>query len=185
MGCIHAMAFLGMACAVMNAAEIRLPVTFSGGHDTDPKDGGRPVMLVAAGLGVSAEVFRKAFNGVTPARGGEPSPEQTRRNKDALMKALSPYKITNERLDEVSNYYRYRPGREELWKNVPAKAEAVVENGVVSRIEVKEAGAGYSSLPTATIKDMESAKLIVTLLFDKELKKNGSIAKIELVSDKP
>src|SRR4051794_9854824 len=39
------------------AAEVTVPVTFSGGHETDRRDGGRPVALVAAGLGVPADVF--------------------------------------------------------------------------------------------------------------------------------
>jgi hypothetical protein len=31
----------------------RVPVVFSGGHGTDPQDGGRPVVLIAAALGSS------------------------------------------------------------------------------------------------------------------------------------
>jgi len=81
-----------MPLAVVQAAETKVPVTFSGGHDTDPKDHGRPVVLVAAGLGVKPEVFRKAFSGVTPARGRGPTGEEARRNKEALMKVLGPYK---------------------------------------------------------------------------------------------
>src|SRR5689334_10813701 len=45
-------------------------VTLTGGHDTDPRDKGRPVVLVAAGLGVTPEVFRDAFSRVTPAPAG-------------------------------------------------------------------------------------------------------------------
>lgn len=183
-GLLRTTVLVVLGCLAAHAEETRLPVTFSGGHRTDPQDRGRPVVLVAAGLGVPTEVFRKAFSGVTPARGGEPSGEQARSNKAALMKVLAPYKVTNERLDEVSNYYRYRQERGELWKNVAAKAEAVVENGVVKRIEVKEVGAGYSTPPTATIKGMEATPLTTTLLFDKELKKNGSIAKIEVAQEK-
>ena len=100
------------ACAVapyLHAAETTVPVTFSGGHETDPQDHGRPVGLVAAALGVKPEVFRQAFSGVTPAKNGKPSPEEAQRNKAALMKVLGPYGVTNERLDEVSNYYRYQP----------------------------------------------------------------------------
>src|SRR5262245_38839813 len=91
------------------AEDMKVPVTFSGGHDTDKRDGGRPVVLVAAGLGVSPDVFRKAFRGVTPAKGGPPTGEQARRNKQALLKVLGPLGVTNDRLDEVSDYYRYRP----------------------------------------------------------------------------
>lgn len=58
---------------------MNVPVTFTGGHETDPKDRGRPVVLVAAGLGVKPEVFREAFSGVTPSRGGPPSPALARR----------------------------------------------------------------------------------------------------------
>src|SRR4051794_23144238 len=82
---------------------------FSGGHDTDPRDHGRPVVLIAAALGVKTEVFREAFSGVTPAGDRRPTGDEARRNKAALMKVLQPLGITNERLDEVSNYYRYQP----------------------------------------------------------------------------
>ncbi len=58
-----------MISAVAKAVETKIPVTFSGGHETDPKDHGRPVVLVAAALNVKPEVFRKAFSGVTPALG--------------------------------------------------------------------------------------------------------------------
>ena len=180
---LQIIALAGMTFATTHAAETRLPVTFSGGHDTDPRDGGRPIVLVAAGLGVPTNVFRQAFSGVTPARNGAPSPEQARQNKSALMKVLAPYGITNERLDEVSNYYRYRPDRGELWKAVPARAEAVLENGAVKRIDLINAGAGYSSPPTATIKGVETARLIATLRFDKDLATNGSIAKIDVTTD--
>jgi hypothetical protein len=95
----------GIANVNVHAAETKVPVTFSGGHETDPKDHGRPVVLVAAALEVKPEVFREAFSGVTPARGGKPSQEEARRNKAALMKVLKPHGVTNERLDEVSNYY--------------------------------------------------------------------------------
>src|SRR5438128_6546776 len=67
------------------------PVKFEGGFETDRRDGGRPVVLIAAALGVSDDVFRKAFSGVTPAAGGrEPEPEQVRKNKEALLRVLTP-----------------------------------------------------------------------------------------------
>jgi hypothetical protein len=133
------------------AAETRVPVTFSGGHETDPRDGGRPVVRVAAALGVKPEVFREAFRGVTPARDGRPSP-QARRNKAALMKVLAPHGVTNERLDEVSDYYRYRPQRCELWKSTPARAYAVVADGKARSVVVTDPGSGYSSPPAATVR---------------------------------
>src|ERR1051325_7086572 len=78
----------------------RVPVVFSGGHETDPRDHGRPVVLVAGALGVQPQVFRDAFSHVRPApRGTEPDPRQVRENKAALMSALGRYGVTNDRLD--------------------------------------------------------------------------------------
>src|SRR3954469_9408986 len=92
-----------------NAVESKVPVIFSVGHETDPRDHGRPVVLIAAALKVRPEVFRQAFSGVTPARGRRPTGDEQRRNKDALLKVLAPYHVSNERLNEVSDYYRYQP----------------------------------------------------------------------------
>ena len=110
------------AAAVGSAAflAVALPHASGAGHqDGDrphrrrPRDRrarpGRPVVLVAAGLGVPTEVFRKAFSGVTPAGAGEePDPAQVQRNKEALLKVLGPYGVTNDELDRVSNHYRYQ-----------------------------------------------------------------------------
>jgi hypothetical protein len=164
----------------MAANETRVAVRFHGGHETDPRDHGRPVVLVAAGLGVKPEVFREAFKGVTPARGGPPTPEQARRNKSALLDVLAPYGVTNERLDEVSDYYRYRPGKGRLWRTRAAKAYAVAEGRKIKRIVVTDPGAGYSSPPQATIEGMESARLTVKLRFCTDLAKNGSVSSIEI-----
>jgi hypothetical protein len=164
------------------AGETSVPIMFSGGHETDPRDGGRPVILVAAGLGVPSDVFRKAFRGVTPARGGPPSREQAQRNKRALLKVLGPLGVTNDRLDEVSDYYRYRPQRGELWRTKPARAHAVVTDGRVTQIVVTDPGSGYSSPPVATIQGHDETQLDVKLLFDKDLKKNGGIKSIEVSS---
>lgn len=159
-----------------------VPVILSGGHDTDPKDGGRPVVLVAAALGVEPEVFREAFSGVTPAHDGKPSAEEARRNKEALMKILGPHGVTNERLDEVSDYYRYQPQRGGLWKVTAAKAHAVVEDGKVTQIVVTDAGSGYSTPPTATLTGMASTRLKVILQMSKDFKANGSVKSIEVVT---
>jgi len=172
------------AAATSRATEAKIPVTFSGGHETDPKDHGRPVVLVAAGLGVKPEVFRKAFSGVTPARGRGPTGEEARRNKQALMKVLGPYKVTNERLDEVSNYYRYRPQEGEMWPTTSAKAYAVVEDGKIKKIVVTEPGAGYSSPPKATVKGFEKVPLEAKVKFVTDLKKNGGIESIEVAHEK-
>src|SRR5690606_8516516 len=93
----------------------KCPVVFTKGHEIGRNDFGRPVVLIAAGLGVSPEIFRKAFSGVTPAKGRRPTREEARKNKTALLKVLAPHGVTNARLDEVSDYYRYHPERGELW----------------------------------------------------------------------
>lgn len=164
--------------------ETQVPLTISGGHDIGRDDYGRPVSLISAALGVKPEVFREAFSGVTPAKGRGPTGDEARKNKQALMKVLKPHGITNDRLDEVSNYYRFRPQNGELWPTSAAKAYAVVEDGKVKKIVVTDAGSGYSSLPTATIQGMKGVTLKVTLKHGTELKKNGGIESIELTPAK-
>jgi len=171
-----------LAGANMHAAETKVPVTFSGGHETDPKDGGRPVVLVAAALEVKPEVFRQAFSSVRPAKNGKPSAEEARSNKAALMKVLQPCGVTNERLDEVSNYYRYQPQRGDLWTNTPAKAYAVVEGGKIKEVVVTEPGSGYSTPPKATVQGLETVPLKATVQFAKDLKKNGAVSSVEVAT---
>jgi hypothetical protein len=130
------------------------------------------------------EVFRDAFKGVTPSRNGPPSREEAQKNKRALMKALAPHNVTNDRLDEVSNYYRYRPQAGEMWPTSDAKAYAIVEDGKIKKIVVTEPGSGYSSPPKATIKEMKGVRLEVTLEFNKDFKKNGAIHAIEVAAPK-
>lgn len=158
----------------------RLEVVFTGGHDTDPRDHGRPVVLIAGALGVPEQVFREAFSHVTPTRGGaEPEPEQVRRNKKALLQALGPYGVTNERLDEVSTYYRYsRAKGEKVWRSSPAAAFVMVRDGKVIGTTVANAGAGYSSVPTATVPGTDGLRLSVKLAFGMDLNQNGSIVEL-------
>ena len=159
-------------------------VTFAGGHDIARNDHGRPIPLIAAALGVPDAVFREAFSGVTPARNGKPSPEDARKNKAALLKVLAPHGVTNERLDEVSNYYRFRPQEKESWPTTLAKAHAVMEGGKVKEIVIDEGGAGYSTPPTVTIDGVKGVTFKVTLSFGKDLKTNGAVKSIEVVPAK-
>src|SRR5262245_49705741 len=163
------------------ATERRIAVSFSGGHETDPRDRGRPVVLIAAALDVKPEIFREAFSGVTPARGRGPTGAEARRNKQALMRVLGPHNVTNERLDEVSNYYRYRPQAGELWPTKPARAHALVEDGQIKKIVVTDPGSGYSSTPTVTVKGFEKAELVVEVKYGTNLQTNGSIASVDIV----
>ena len=175
---------LGAGSAASEAAEMKVPVRISGGHEIGKDDFGRPVPLIAAALGVKPEVFRKAFSGVTPARGRGPSRDEARKNKEALLKVLAPHGVTNERLDEVSDYYRYRPQEGELWPTTEAKAHAIVENGKINRIDVTEPGSGYCSPPQIAVKGFEGQAFSVTLEFTKDLIKNGAIATIRLAAKK-
>ena len=139
------------------------------------------MVLIAAALGVKPKVFREAFSGVTPARGRGPTGDEARRNKAALMKVLSPHGVTNDRMDEVANYYRFRPEADELWPVKPAKAHAIVAGGKIKRIVVTDPGSGYSSPPEMKVAGYPQLVLKSTLEFSPELKKNGGIAKVEIV----
>nr|MDQ2730055.1 hypothetical protein [Armatimonadota bacterium] len=155
------------------------PVVFSGGHETDRRDGGRPVALIASALGAPPQVFREAFSHVRPAPAGtRPDPAQVRLNKQALLAALSRYGVTNERLDIVSNYYRYNRSRGEMWPTVPAVAYALVKDGTVVRFAVTKGGAGYSSPPTVTIPGVNNVVAKAQLLFSQSSNTNGSVAAI-------
>ena len=169
-----------MATKTAHADETKVPVTFSGGHELVRNDYGRPINLMAAGLGVKPEEFRKAFSGVTPAHGRGPTGDEARRNKQALMKVLGPLKVTNERMDEVANYYRFRPQNGELWPTKEAEAYAVVEGGKIKQIVVTKPGSGYNTPPKVTVEGFEKAHLEAKLKFDTDLKKNGGIESVEI-----
>jgi hypothetical protein len=157
----------------------RVPVVFSGGYETDRRDNGRPVVLIAAALGVPSEVFREAFTHVHPAHNsGGPTDEEARKNKAALMSALGKYGVTDERLNQVSNFYRYVRSRDQLWKHQPAAAYALVKDGVVTGYEITSGGAGYSSPPTVTVPGMEGVAAKVQLSFGKEMASNGAVSAI-------
>lgn len=173
-----------------NNRDQRIPVTqnapagsviFTGGYETDLRDHGRPVSLIAAALGVKAEVFRQAFSKVKPARGGDPSPAHARANKKVLMDALGKYGITNDRLDAVSNYYRYQPERSELWKHVPASAKAIIQDGNVTGFKIMNPGSGYTTPPLVTITGHEGVQVKATLEFSKNFQTNGSLKSLTIV----
>jgi hypothetical protein len=176
-------AILGEHYFIESAEFVGLPVVFSGGHDIGKNDYGRPVTLMAAALGVKPDEFRRAFSGVTPARGRGPTGAEARRNKEALMKVLAPLGVTNERMDEVANYYRFRPQNGELWPTKPAKAYAVVEEGKIKKVVVTDPGSGYCSPPKVTLKGFENVQLKAKLKLVTDLKKNGGIEAVELAKE--
>jgi hypothetical protein len=156
-------------------------VMFEGGYATDPRDGGRPVALIAAALNVTSDVFREAFSGVTPARGGHPTSSQVRSNKKVLLDALTKFGVTNERLDEVSDYYRYQPQSGELWQHRPAKAVAVIEHDKVVSVTLLDAGAGYLSSPHVTIAGFPEVRVDTEIEFTGDLKTNGRIRVVKVL----
>lgn len=169
-----------MAAKIAQAEETKVPVTFSGGHELAKNDYGRPINLMAAGLGVKPGEFRKAFSGVRPAHGRGPTGDEARKNKQALMKVLGPLHVTNERMDEVANYYRFHPQNGELWPTKDAEAHAVVDAGKIKKIVVTEPGSGYNTPPMVTVKGFEKVQLESVLHFDTDLKKNGGIEAVEV-----
>jgi len=164
-----------------SSAITRLPVVISGGHDTDPRDHGRPVILVAGGLGVAPEVFRDAFSGVQPvAPGSQPDQARAQQNKAVLLAALRQYGITNEQLDAVSDYYRYQPGTGALWPIRAAVITATVKAGTVTSFEVTDGGAGYSSQPSISVPGAACGPVAVKLSYSRDLAKNGAIDSVTL-----
>ena len=161
----------------------RVPVVFSEGHETDPVDRGRPVVLVAGALAVAPEVFREAFSHVHPADPGVgPTGDEARKNKQALMSALGKHGVTNDRLDAVSNHYRYVRSRDEMWPVKPASAVALVKNGVVTGFEVISGGYGYSSPPKVSVPGVKDFTCEVNLSFAKVFEHNGAVSSVLLTS---
>lgn len=158
-------------------------VIVQGGFQTDPRDSGRPVALIAAALGVEEDVFRDTFSNVRPARGGAPSAAKVHQNKKVLMDALSPMGVTNDRLDEVSNYYRYRPQDGEMWPVKEARLMAVVQDEKVLSIKVVEPGSGYLLAPEVVVAGHPEITCRATLKFSEDLASNGSIDSVELIQE--
>lgn len=158
----------------------RVRVAFSGGHYTEPANRGRPVSLIAGALQVTPEVFRAAFSGVQPAHGRGPTREEARANKAALMRVLAPHGVTNDRLDTVSNYYRYRPQNGEMWPTEEAVAYALVEDGRVVRFEIESGGSGYTSPPWVSVPGIPGYQATSQVAFSTHFEENGRVVEITL-----
>jgi hypothetical protein len=183
---LASVSFLGLLTIVATfaaqadaAGEEKLPLVITGGHETDPRDRGRPVALVAGALGVPPDIFRKAFSQVRPApTGTEPDRAQVRRNKEVLLRVLKPYGVTNDELDRVSDYYRYFPGRGKLWPVKAAAGYALFKDGAYQSIVITDPGSGYNAPPNVSVPGHPELTLKATLALGRDLKKNGSIATI-------
>jgi hypothetical protein len=142
--------------------------------------------LIAGGLGVAPEVFRAAFSHVEPADPAKgPNDAEARRNKAALLSALGKHGVTHERLDIVSDFYRYPPGRGSVWKSKPASANALVKNGAVIGFEITGGGAGYSSVPVVAVPGFDGVSAKVDIAFGENLDTNGAVTAITLAGGKP
>jgi hypothetical protein len=173
-------AIMATAFGLPVLGEEKVPLVIRGGHDTDPRDRGRPVALVAGGLGVSPEVFREAFSRVRPAPAGTaPGSERVHQNKEVLLGALAPYGVTNDQLDRVSDFYRYPPGRGKLWKVRAAAGHAVLKDGVVASVVITDPGSGYNSTPTVSVAGHPEIILQAKIAFGRDLGKNGSISSVK------
>lgn len=160
------------------AGEVQVIV--SGGHDSDPRDAGRPIVLIASALSVSPEVFREAFNHVRPAMAGfEPNPIKVKSNKAALLNVLGPYGVTNDDLDTVSNFYRFNGSAGETWPQTLAAATAIVTNGDVTGFTIANPGSGYSSPPAITLAGID-VEATAEISFSEDFDTNGSVIAIRL-----
>jgi hypothetical protein len=166
----------------LSADSTQIPVKITGGHETDPRDGGRPVILIASALKVTPDVFRNVFSNVHPSHNGGPTDEEARANKRVLLDGLGPYGITDDRINEVSNYYRYAKWRGQMWRTREATALATVSHGVVTGFNVTDPGSGYSSPPEASIPGYPNVSVQVTLAFGTNFTSNGSIKEMKLVN---
>ncbi len=172
----------GTTSAKARSATRSAKVTISGGLSTDARDHGRPVVLIAAALGVPTAVFRDAFSRVTPAGtdSGGPDEALAQRNKQALLATLAPYGVTNDRLDEVSNYYRYNGAAGEMWPYTSARATAKIRDGKVAGITVTRAGSGYTTRPTVRVSGYPDAKVTVRLGHSTTFTRNGRVASLSI-----
>jgi len=178
-------AVIVVAATIFSTAGYTFPPTgaldtqIRGGHDTNPVDHGRPVILISSALGVPEAVFRDAFSRVHPAPGGqEPDPAQVDRNKQALLNTLAPYGVQNDRLDEVSNFYRYQPESGYLWQHREARISISLVKGKPPKTIVIDAGCGYSSKPKITVPGHPEILVSAEVRFTKNLATNGSLQKV-------
>jgi len=178
---VGAVSLLGVAgCGGSSPARHSVPVSFSGGFVIGPDDYGRPVPLYAAMLGVSPDVFRRAFAGVRPDAAHAPSGAEQQTNKAALMSVLAAYGVGNDRLDEVANHYRFDSTRGQTWPQRAARAVAVVDGGTVVAIRILDPGVGYTRPPAVTVPGYPGTTLAATVAFTTDFATNGHISAVTI-----
>jgi len=153
-------------------------MTISGGHETDAIDGGRPVYLIGSMLGITGEQFRDAFSYVTPEENGHLNEETAQANKVKLLAQLEPYGITNDEIDETTNYYRYYPGGMNIWPYTHAVLDATISNGTVTSFEIVSGGDGYTSEPIVTVDGYGDIAVDIIISYTDSFETNGAITAI-------
>lgn len=151
-----------------------------GGFDIRAGDYGRPVPLYAGMLGVTPDNFRRAFSGVHPDTAHDPSTAEQQVNKVALMSVLSQYRVTNDQLDRVANYYRFDSTAGQTWPHRAARVEATIVDGKVTKIRILDAGVGYTYPPQLVIPGFTSVRAAATIVFTNSFDTNGHIGAITL-----
>jgi len=121
---------------------------------------------------------------VKPAPAGTiPGHQRVQENKAKLMRVLGPKGITNDRLDEVSDYYRYNRRFEKLWRTRPASIYAVVDEGDVIGFKIIDGGAGYTTSPSVSIPGVNTFNATVNLSFGTDLSTNGAVTAVSINQD--
>ena len=167
-----------VASAAAQPASRTVPVTFTGGFEIRADDYGRPVPLYAAMLGVTPEVFRRAFSGVHPSPTHTPTIAEQQANKVALLTVLGPYGVTNAEMDTVADHYRFDSLKGQTWPHRAARAVAVVTDGTVTAIRIIDPGVGYPYPPSVSIPGFPHLKATATVAFTRNFATNGHIGSI-------
>ncbi len=154
-------------------------ITISGGHETNPVDGGRPVYLIGSMLGITGEQFRDAFSYVTPEENGHLNEETAQANKAKLLGQLEQYGLTNDEIDRATNYYRYYPEGADIWPYTHAVLTATISNGNVISFEIVSGGDGYTSDPIITVDGYGVIPVNITISLTNTFATNGAITAID------
>ncbi|RTE09988.1 hypothetical protein [Paenibacillus whitsoniae] len=98
-----------------------------------------------------------------------------------MLRVLAPYGITNDRLDEVSNFYRYNGRDGALWQHTLATATPIVTDGKVTGATITNPGSGYTSAPTVTITGPDGTVTAkASVAYTQDFTTNGSLTTIAL-----
>ncbi|MDG1895512.1 MAG: hypothetical protein P8J37_11420 [Fuerstiella sp.] len=101
-----------------------------------------------------------------------------RANKKVLMDAIGRYGVSNERLDEVSDYYRYNRSAGEVWKHSPPTTTATVRDGRVTGFDITDPGNGYLVPTSVSVVGFSDIDVEAKIEFSDDFRTNGRIVSI-------